>query len=126
MKKKTIRQLKKQNDMARCVLFADKIGTIERGIWSAYFHKHPSDYKKVRKFLKKSGFFKCLVNDYKKFYKHPGFNLKTSDKIIERMENVYAIPYLRLKKLGYGCEISVINCWNFLDKEMTYEQLVLL
>lgn len=109
MKKKTIRQLKKQNDMARCILFADKTGTIKRGVWSAYFHKYPSDYKKVRKLLKKTNFYHYLVDDYKSFYQHPDIKKEEVDKIVKQMRSVCALPYLRFKKLGhlYSCSVGI-------------------
>lgn len=107
MKKKTIRQFKKQNDMARCVLFADKIGTIKRGVWSAYFHKYPSDYKKVRKLLKKTNFYHYLVDDYKSFYQHPDIKEEWVDKIVKQMRSVCALPYLRIRKLEYSYSINI-------------------
>ena len=39
---------KKKNTLSRAKFIADKIGTIERGIWVEYFKKHPTDLSRTQ------------------------------------------------------------------------------
>lgn len=99
------RMLKKKNTLNKAQFIADKIGTIERGVWVEYFKKHPTDLPKVLKRLCSQGYKSCLKKDVQMNYHNPSFDSKYCDWVIWQLENGYFGRYVKLdilNKLNYG------------------------
>ena len=95
-----IRMLKKKNAFNRAKYIADKIGTIERGVWVEYFKKHPTDLPKVLKRLCSQRYKSCLKRDIRTNYHNPSFDSKYCDWTIYQIENGYFGQYVRLDILN--------------------------
>ena len=100
-----IRILEKKNTLNKAQFIADKIGTIERGIWVEYFKKHPTDLPKVLKRLDSQRYKSHLKKDVRTNYHNPDFNKNKSDWVIWQLENGYYGRYVKLdifNRLNYG------------------------
>lgn len=102
------RQLKKNSKNARCQYIADKICTIQRGIWVKYFQQYPQDLPNVLRFLRKSEkdfshqSSKCvsslLKRDVRVNYCNPYFNSESCDHIIWQLRNCSFLDYFSFKR----------------------------
>lgn len=77
---------KKKNDQMRCQFIADKIGTIQRGVWSVYFNRYPKDYAKVRRLLTLSQ-LEIIRKDVKAGYVNPSFKKDSAEREIGFLRN---------------------------------------
>lgn len=90
----------KKNTFNRVQYIADKIWTIQRGIWVEYFKKYPKDLPKVLKKTQSQGYKSILKQDVRKNYRNLGFNQKLCDWIIWQIENGYFGKYVKLNTLA--------------------------
>lgn len=100
-----IRILEKKNTLNKAQFIADKIGTIERGIWVEYFKKHPTDLPKVLHKIYSQRTKSILKKDVRMNYHNPSFNSKYCDWVIWQLENGYFGRYVKLdilNRLNYG------------------------
>lgn len=103
---------KKKNTLSRAKFIADKIGTIERGIWVEYFKKHPTDLSKV---IKRIGSQHCkhiLKKDVRSNYHNPSFNQNYCNWVIFQLENGCFCQYTKLgliERLNYNLSHLQIN-----------------
>lgn len=87
---------KKNNDKARAMFLAHKIGIIERGYLADYFRKSRKDLRAVKRLLKyKPHYIKTLCGDMRNFYKHPSYSAEKSKEFIDDVRNTFFTPYLR-------------------------------
>lgn len=112
------RILKKKNMLSRAKFIADKIGTIERGIWVEYFKKHPTDLPKVIKRLGSQFYKSTLKKDIRSNYHNPSFNQDYCNWAIHQLENGCFCQYPKLsffERLNYNLSylpISKPNPWS--------------
>ncbi len=100
------RQIKKNSKNARCQFIADKIGTIQRGVWVKYFQRYPKDLSTVVSFLKKAEkqsthrpqlYIPTLKKDLRSNYCNPGFDSKNCEYVIWQLRNWSFLEYMRFR-----------------------------
>ena len=93
------RMTKKRNTNARCFFLAGKSTTIERGYLAAYFREYPSDFRKVRKWLRRNNHQELLAKlkeDVRNHYKHSDFSEEKMSHILNKLRHGNFIPYLSM------------------------------
>lgn len=91
------RMTKKRNTNARCFFLAGKSTSIERGYLAAYFREYPSDFRKVRKWLRRAKHQKIMAElkkDVRDNYKHPYYTEEKKARVFYKLRNGNFIPYL--------------------------------
>lgn len=95
------RIFKKVNKYGRCLCLADRITVIPRGYLAGYFRNFPSDYRLVRKILKRKGRMWHLAKlkaDVRTDYRHPGYDPVTRDDYFGKIHYGMYCQYLTIEE----------------------------
>ena len=91
------RMTKKSNSLARSIFLASKITAVGRGYLAAYFREYPSDFRKVRKLLKRAKKRELLAKikkDVGDNYRHPCYTEEKKERVFYKLRNGNFIPFL--------------------------------